>query len=264
MRLCLLIACATLASAQSPLEDGIADFRAGRLAQAEANFVAATAASPRAAAAWRFLGMTRAARGAFDLAAEPFRKACSLDARDPANCYYLGRNEYTLGRFEAALAAFDKVLAADARASRVHQGAGLALEALGRSAEAEARLRRAVKEHTQQSAGLDDPRIDLGAFLFRHARAAEALPLLEAAARDNPASSRAFFEMGHALAALDRNEDAARSLRKSVEIDPANFPAHLLLGKVCLRLGLSDEGRKHAEIGRRGVLEQSYGSRTVR
>jgi Flp pilus assembly protein TadD len=242
---------------------GIEHFQAGRFDAAAQAFFEAVKLDERRADSWRMLGAAQAARERFELAETPFRKACELDPKDPNNCYYLGRNYYAMSRFEQALAAFDIALKARGRTWRVHQGAGLALEALGRNDEAEKRLREAVRLLGNEPPGATDPRVDLGAFLVRAGRPAEALPFLEKAAAQTGASSRAWFELGSALSELDRNQEALEKLRKAVQSEPNNWPAHLLLGKVCFRLGLADEARRHTEIGRRGV-EESQRSRTVR
>lgn len=242
---------------------GVEHFQAGRFDAAAQAFFEAVRLDVKRADSWRLLGACQAARGQFELAEVPFRKACELDPKDPNNCYYLGRNYYALSRFEQALAAFDLALKARGRTWRVHQGAGLALEALGRNEEAEKRLREAVRMLGNDPPGATDPRVDLGAFLVRAGRAAEALPFLEKAAAEKGAQGRAYFELGSALSEVDRNQEAAEKLRKAVQMDPSNWPAHLLLGKVCFRLGLAEEGRRHTEIGRRGV-EESQRSRTVR
>jgi Flp pilus assembly protein TadD len=242
---------------------GLEHFQAGRLEAAAQAFAEAAGRDPRRADSWRLLGACHAARGNFELADAPFRKACELDPKAADNCYYLGRNSYALNRFEQALAAFDQAMKAAGRAWRAHLGAGLALEALGRNAEAEKRLRQAVRMLGGDPPGAADPRVDLGAFLLRAGRAAEALPFLETAVKQPAALARAWFELGSALSELDRGREAAEMLRRAVQLEPDNWPAHLLLGKVCFRLGLAEEAKRHSETGRRGV-EEAQRSRTVR
>jgi Flp pilus assembly protein TadD len=244
-------------------QQGIEHFQSGRFDAAARAFFEAVKIDTRRADSWRMLGASQAARGLFELAETPFRKACELEPKDPNNCYYLGRNYYALSRFEQSLAAFDLAMKARGRTWRVHQGAGLALEALGRNDEAEKRLREAVKLLGKDQPGATDPRVDLGAFLVRAGRPAEALPFLEKAAAESGALARAWFELGSALSELDRNKEAVEKLRKAVQMEPNNWPAHLLLGKVCFRLGLAEEGRRHTEIGRQGIAE-SQRSRTIR
>jgi len=130
---------------------------------------------------------------------------------------------------------------------------------MGRVGEAEEHLRRAVKENHGQARPEEDPRVELGAFLVRQARAAEALVPLEQAVQDSPLAARGQFELGRAFAELDRLDSAVVHLSKAAKLEPNNWTAHLLLGKIYFRLGRHEEGEKEVRIGKEGALTRAPG-----
>ena len=237
---------------------GVLQFLADRLPEALKNLSRAVDLAPARARSWKALGAVHAALGDFKLAEAPFRRACELDPREEAACYYLGRNLYAQNRFEPALEAFRKALAYDAPKNHwmPHRGLGLALEALGRDAEAEAHLREAIRLGPGRWHAEDDPRVDYGVFLFRQGRTREALAPLEAALKDFADSARHRFELGRVLAQLDQLEAAVTHLERAVAVDPRHWAAHLLLGKTYLRLGKVEQAEPHLRIGAKGAAEQ--------
>jgi tetratricopeptide (TPR) repeat protein len=236
-----------LLAAPPELAEGIRRFQAGDYLAAQQAFESALPAA--GAEGWRWLGMTRAVQGLNGRAELAFEKACQLDSRTAENCYYLGRARYENNRFEGAIEAHEAALKARRDWWRALQGLGLALEALGRNEAAESTLRKAVERSRGQAPPEFDPRVDLGVFYFRQGNAPAALIVLKEALKDAPASGRALFETGKVYAALGEDQQALELLRRAVAANPSAAPAHLLLGKVCIRLGLVEEGRKHAAIG---------------
>jgi len=235
---------------------GVVRFRMRRFGEARQALLQAAKLAPTQARVWKALGTVYAAESDFVMAEEPFRKACELDPKEEDACFYLARNYYAMNRFEAAVAAFEKALAVDNKPWRVHDGKGLALEGLGRHPEAERHFRRAVKLHAGQARPDENPRIDLGAFLYKQGRAAEALVELQRSVRDSPDSARARFELGRVLFHKDRLKEAESHLAKAVQLQPAHWAAHLLLGKTYYRLGRDDLGARHIEQGQAGLQSQ--------
>ena len=93
--------------------------------------------------------MTYAAQEKYELAEQPFRRACEIDPKEPDACYYWARTLYSLSRFEAALRAYEK----DAKPWRGKTllGMALALEALDRDSEAENLYREAIRAGDKQA-----------------------------------------------------------------------------------------------------------------
>lgn len=135
-------------------------------ARAERIFRDAIRAEPGRAWAYKWLGMTYAAQEKYEIAEQPFRRACEIDQKEPDACYYWGRALYSLSRFEAALAAYQKD--ANPWRGKTLLGMALALEALDRDAEAESMYRQAIQAGDQQ-ATIDYER-------FRRKRPAAGIP----------------------------------------------------------------------------------------
>src|SRR4051794_28351492 len=119
-------------------------------------------------------------------------------------------------------------------------------------AEAELHFRRAIQSAPLAAPGGEDPKVDLGAFLFRQGRTEEALGPLEKAVQEAPASSRANTELGRVLLHTGKLDAAATHLERAVVIDPANWNAHLLLGSAFLRLGRTEDGEREMRLGQEG------------
>lgn len=270
------------AASRTLIRDGLAEMRAGRLAQAEARFADAAREAPDSADAWLYLGVVRfrlqqfagaeealrrsirlrpsradawkalgatyAARHQNRLAEEPFRKACDLDPKEEDACYYLGRNYYEMNRFEAAIAAFDRALPNEKKRWRVHNGRALALEGLGRNDEGERAYRAAIQEERGQARPDEHPRIDYGAFLYRQGRIDEALEQLRS---PDARSFRNHFELGKVLFSMNRLDEAARALEKAITLDPNHSGARLLLAKVYYRQGRTADAERERQAGER-------------
>jgi Flp pilus assembly protein TadD len=208
--------------------------------------------------------MARSAIGDFEGALGPFEKACQLSQYDPGACYYLGRNYYVLSQFSRSEDTFRQALKEAPDDWRLHRGLGLTSEALARHDDAEEHLLKSVALTRGSAPAGEDPRIDLGSFYYRRGRAEDAIPILEDALGDHPEAAGAHFELARCLAESGQNEVAAKHLEDAVRAEPGNWPAHQLLGKVYMRLGEVDAGRRHLGIARKGIVADTYGSRTVR
>jgi tetratricopeptide (TPR) repeat protein len=259
-----MLAAAVLAAmlGQTPLEEAVADFRAGRFREAERKFTALLEQDPGRAVVWKGLGAVYAAERQLERSLPCFQRACELDPTEEDACYYLGGNLYAKGRFEAALKALEEALKAgpENRHWRIHRTMAQSLEALGRAEEAERGFRQAIRLSRGQARPFEDPRIDYGIFLYRQARTQEALGPLGEAVKAHPKSARAHSELGRVLLQLRRVKEAAEQLEKAVGLDAKLWNAHLLIGQAYLRLGRREDGQRHLEIGEKGLAAEDYGS----
>ncbi len=231
----------------------VADFRAGRPAQAEQALRAILDTQPENSAAWKWLGVVYASQSRHELAEDPFRQACRLTPEDPEACYFHGRNLYALNRFEPALAVLEKALQRDPQAWRLHLASALALEALGRAGDSEKQFRASIGATPKPGRPDDDPRLHFGVFLMRQGRTKEAAPWLE---RAMPCA-RASTELGRVLALLDQPAAAVQALEQALELDATHWNAHLLLGKLYMRLGRAADAERHLQLGQKGVTAPS-------
>jgi len=197
-------------------------------------------------AVWRRLGLAHISANRLAEAEPALLRACQLEQPPVDSCYFLARNRQTLGQFELARGAFDLALQAPPSA-RVHRAAGLNYIALGRDTDAERHLRQSV---ALSSSSPDDPsvdpRVDLGAFLFRQGRLPEAAEILTKAAKAN--SPRAHLELGRVLLQKGKLALATHHLEQAVRQNPADANGHLLLARAYQRLGRdSDAARELAQ-----------------
>ncbi len=233
-------------------KEGLRLFAEGQPAAAVASFRKSLELRPTDAATWKALGVVHAALGDYTRAEEPFHRACLLDAKLPDACLYFGRALYLLDRFEQSVNVLRTALLSDPRNAQILRIEALALEASGKTAEAESAFREAIRLD-KNSPPNEDPAIDYGVFLYRQGRAEAALEPLQAAVQRHPDAARAQLELGCALLELDRVEQAATHLERATALDPQAPRGHLLLAKAYQRLGKSELARKELDQGSRTV-----------
>ncbi len=204
------------------------------------------------AAKWKAQGVNFAARGDYAHAVEPFHRACLLDPKLPDACLYFGRTLYLLDRFDDALNVLRAALANDPGNGQIYRIEAMALEASGKTVEAEAAFRQAISLD-KNSPPDENPAIDYGVFLYRLGRAEAALDPLQAAIERHPDSARAQLELGCVLLSLDRVPQAATHLERATALNPSGARGHLLLGKAYQRMGKSELARKELDQGSRIV-----------
>ncbi|MCS7042498.1 MAG: tetratricopeptide repeat protein [Bryobacteraceae bacterium] len=79
--------------------------------------------------------------------------------------------------------------------------------------------------------------------LIEEGRAAEAIPLLEEAARKEPASAPVHFHLGYALSLAGQDERAIAAFRRVLELDPGLRAAKLNLAHLLVKAGRPAEAR---------------------
>jgi len=201
------------------------------------------------AAEWMARG--RAAIAARDTAkaAAAFGKACDLAPADGEACYFFGRTLQALDRFEEASRPLEQALktSRETDASRIHRALALNFVGLVEPAKAEPHFLAAIRSYKGEG---DDPRVDYGSFLTRQARAMEALPLLEQAAKAKPDSARAHAELGRAQLDADKLESAVRNLERAVRLDQSVTAVRLLLARAYQQVGRFADARRELEAAR--------------
>jgi Flp pilus assembly protein TadD len=205
-------------------------------------------AEPNTSQDWRRIGLAAISNGDLKGAAPPFQKACELEKAPGDSCYYYGRVLHSLGDFEAARTTFESALKVAPRdlTGRIYRAAGLNYIALGNNSDAERDLRKAVALGQPDQ---EDVRVDLGSFLFRQGRLAEAQKLLNAAVTSNSDSARANLESGRVLLHLNELPAAIKRLETAVRLNPTDWNAHLLLGRAYQRSGRDVDAERELQLG---------------
>jgi tetratricopeptide (TPR) repeat protein len=171
-------------------------------------------------------GRVCAAREQWDAAQEFFAKAQGLAPGDLDAWYFSGRAYYDANRFERSIEAFEHALRLDPEQGRVYENLGLAQDALGQFAAAERSLGKAV----ELAHGAYRPYLAYGAFLFRQARAEEALPLLRQALVVAPGVVEVRFELARILYQQDSLGEAAKILEPALPSDECRV--HNLMARI--------------------------------
>ena len=200
---------------------------------------------PRNAQYWKALGVAYASLDQLRDAIDPLRKACSLSPSLLDACYYYGRNLYAVDRYEDALAPLETAVKVDRVKGRAEAAIGQCYEALGRDGEAEKRFLSALSRKDEADRQV---RLAYGHFLIRHARAEEAVKMLEPA--QQPESAEARYLLGLALSQTDRLAEAASKLERAVALKQSDVPARVLLAKVYRRLGRVADAARLEDISR--------------
>ncbi len=159
--------------------------------------------------------------------------------------YYLGRVYFEQSKLTLALAAFLRAIALDPSSVKAHNHRGQTLEGLTRYDDALAAYREAIAIERNGSERSEWPYYNLGSLLLAEGQASQAVELLETALERNPSSVQTKARLGAALSAASRLEDAEAHLRAAVEAAPRNADAHYQLGRLLMKLGQSNEGRRH-------------------
>jgi tetratricopeptide (TPR) repeat protein len=222
--------------------DGVRLFSSRQPEAAIAALRQSVALEPANAAAWKALGVVYASQGDYQAAEPAFRNACERQPGLEDACLYHGRSLYLLDRFPGALESLRRAVAVR-ESSESHRLIALSLEALARPSEAEPEFRAAVRLAGGGTPD-EDPGIDFGVFLYRQGKLEQALEPLQGALTRHPDSARAHLEMGSALLQLDRLDEAATHLERSLSIRDAPR-AHQLLAKTYLRQGHPDKAEPH-------------------
>jgi len=196
--------------------------------------------------------------GALELAAPALERALALAPEHPDALASVARLRSEQGRHEEALALAQKALQRDPPNRMAHYTAGLALRALGRTAEAErelaaglgAQVRYLADPHNKELAAAS---VNYVAQMNEATQAmglgqyAQALPLLERVAQKRPDDVIVLNNIGACLIELARPAEALVVLERARTLAPQEFGAYLNLSHVCLQLGRNEEALQHAD-----------------
>lgn len=237
----------------SEYDQGVVLIQKGQPAAAVPFLIRATETHPAQARPWAALGVAYASQGGmYDLAEPPFARACDLDPKLPDACYYQGRALYALDRFEASIQALERADRFYPNSWKIRLGIAQALEALGRSAEAEKEFRGTLSLGKNSD---PQPGVALGLFLVRQGRSEEAIRLLAEVLRAFPSCTEAHLHLGRALLEQDQIMQALPHLEQAAKAQPASAQAHTLLAKAYVRSGRVADAQAHFEAAAK--LEES-------
>ena len=137
------------------------------------------------------------------------------------------------GRYEAAVEAFRQAIRSDPSDFADHFNLALAYSFLNNDEEGIKEYRKTLELRP----GLYEAQLNEGILLLRQGKAAEAAPLLEAAAGQKPKEFRPRFYLAEAALTAGSTAQAEESYRAALEIDGKSAGAQLGLGRALAREG---------------------------
>lgn len=225
---------------------------AGQFAAAIPALEKAARAHPEKPEFVRAYGAAVAASGDLEGALPHLERACRLRPRLALACFQYGRTLYFLNRFDLALQAYEDAQAAQDMGATLYSARAQALEALGRSEEADLEYRKALADSALRAAQSADIQLKYGLFLYRRGMVEAALWQYEQAIRKTPHIGVLWREKARALLQLGREGEAAKALEQALAHGERKKENVLLLSRLYERLG---EAQK-AETLRREASEQ--------
>lgn len=222
---------------------GLSAAAAGAMDDAAENFRQAIVLSPRSPTYFFNLGnaYTRLKRQAE--AAIMFRNALELAPDDPSCWFNLGNAEHASGNNGAAEAAFARAVECRPDYVRAWLNLGNVRRELGRYTEARDALEKAVSIDPQGAGATNN----LGNLLREMGQPEAASALLGALLKKHPEHYRAWNNYGSALRESGRLAEAIPAYRQAIALQPDHAQAHLNLAMALLAAGEHEEGWKEYE-----------------
>ncbi len=140
---------------------------------------------------------------------------------------------YTKNDAAASLALLQQVTSAAPAFYEAYFHMGIAYNQLSKLAEAEASFRKSIAASEEK---YPQALIALGSLLITQQKAAEAEPLVRRAVSLDATLWQGHYEMGRALAALNRPDEAEKSLAEMIKLRNDYPPAFLLLANIHMRM----------------------------
>ena len=185
-------------------------------AEAERNFVLATALDPNSAEIWANRGNNLISLQRFDDALAAFDRALALEPDFVEVLYNRARLLKDAGRLEDALATYDKCLAIVPQFADALNNRGVILASLGRDDEALAAFDRCLAV----TPNAPDTLNNRGNLLVKLERFDEALAAYDRCVTVAPNFAEAWNNVGKSLIKMKRYAEAAKVLGKALELDP--------------------------------------------
>lgn len=216
-----------LSAQQTAYQQAVTDFRAGRLAQAEAGLVSVEQQAPTDPTVHSLLGYIYLKENKSAQALAEMQTVVRLAPNDPAGRKNLGRALLQTGKNDQALAQFQTVLAANPNDADAQYGLALALGQSGRTDDAAAAFGRAASLKPSAAAYQNQ-----AAMLQKGGRYAEAADAYQKASALDPTNSAAFLNAGLLYAQAGNNDKAIPALTQALALDTdEKYEAHMALGQ---------------------------------
>ena len=172
-----------------------------------------------------------------------------LQAADPTSD---GMKALDAGHYEAAVEAFTKALGADPKDYFAHFNLAMAYSLLHKDAEGIAEYRKTL----ELKPGLYEAELNCGILLLRQKNPAEALPLLEDAARQKPREFRPRYFLAESQLQAGDPVRSEENYRLAVALDPKSAGAQLGMAQALLQQGKLADAEPY--FRQAGQIEPKY------
>jgi predicted O-linked N-acetylglucosamine transferase (SPINDLY family) len=222
---------------EATLQQALARYQSGHLAEAEALVRDVLARDPDRPAAHHFLGVVALTDGRIDLAIASIGRAIELRPAE-AQCHSnLGNALLAAGRLAEAEASYREALRLAPDAPQMHYNLGALLAQVGRLSDAEASFRAALAMQPE----FPDAQFNLANTLRAAGHREDAAAAYRAALALQPQSADAHYNLGNVLVELGRPAEAEASYREALRLAPQAAAVHSNLGTALIGLGRFEE-----------------------
>ncbi len=199
---------------------------------------------------YKLAGLNLVAVGKEDVAAGYFARAIALAPQDFMARYYLGLQQLTGKQYVQAEAELRATVKLNPNYVDAWLLLGVACEQLGREEEAVQTYRQAVALTEQQPTKTETPFLYLARHLIALQQFEESLSPLRRAVAINPNSVEALTLLGRALSRLEQRAEAVRVLQEAARRAPHDKTPHYLLMSLYQKLGKTEEAQREQQLFR--------------
>lgn len=225
------------ANAAATLQLGIANYRAGRYAEAERLYRQVLSREPNNPDALHLIGCVYIETGRVERGVESVRRALQFLPSNAEFYANLATGLNRLNRLEEAVEAYSRSVDLDGTSATVFNDFGKVLEGLGKTAPALAAYAQAVIVDPMFAAA----HVNLARMLHKFERYDDAITSLDAAAALAPDNVDAFNWRSAVMFAMKRYQEALASAEQAIAINSEAFEPHNQNAIALYRLGRFDE-----------------------
>ncbi len=206
------------AGLRAALQQGMAQFQAGRLPDAERSFQAALSMDAKNINALQLLGIINFQTGRLREGEQLLRRAIKQNPNIPDLHFNLGNMLEQQGKLKQAQVAFENAIKLGMAGDQAHNNLGMVMVKLEKLKEAEASLLKAIDINPNNPSALSN----YGLLLRKQDRADEAVKVLDQAIAIEPKFVEAYSNLGAIFLEKGELNKAEEHLRKALNIDAQN------------------------------------------
>jgi tetratricopeptide (TPR) repeat protein len=207
--------------------------------------------NPEDSQARKLLGLDLFMLGDAAGAQAELERAVELLPKDEEARYYLGRVYFSRQNLPAALSTYQKLLEFAPSSVRAHNQLGQTYEWLNQFELAEKAYEEAIRIDRESAKRSEWPYFNLGVLHLKAGTAERSLPFLQQALQIQPKFPQAQVQLGVALAALGKQQEAKAEFEAVVSAEPDNADAHYQLSRLYRKLGDPVKAKEHGLLFQR-------------